>query len=294
MEKKIIRMECGLANRMFQYSYGLYLGKKGYDIYYDNSYRPKKLKTENIDWNKIFPKATIKQVSLFETLWYGAGFDLISKIRYHYLPWSCNLARMKSAFLIPSEDEIMKKKCFIGFFQNSTFIDEIKNEVQNIFTFSPFQEGSNNFLLSKKMLSENSVAVHFRKGKDYLAMNIFKDTCPIEYYIKAINHIKQHIENPVFYVFTDNQEWVRNNLKEFDYILVQNNPASGWGNHFDMQLMSYCKHNIIANSTYSWWGAYLNLNPNKIVIGPKRWFNPISEEYNNTHNKILCKDWIHL
>lgn len=71
---------------------------------------------------------------------------------------------------------------------------------------------------------------------------------------------------PKFYVFTDNPDWVRENFKDIEYTLVEGNPASGWGSHFDMQLMSVCKHNIISNSTYSWWSAFLNAHPQKIVV----------------------------
>ena len=73
------------------------------------------------------------------------------------------------------------------------------------------------------------------------------------------------------------------------------NPAIGFGNHFDMQLMSYAKHNIIANSTYSWWGAWLNKNPNKIVIAPKQWFNPNIEKFNRIKDlQIIPESWIAL
>lgn len=292
MRKKIVRMEGGLANRMFQYSYGIYLKKIGYNVFYDNSYKPKKWKMEDINWNKIFPKAKVKQASSWEILLFGVGFDIISKIRYNYLPWSCNLARMKNAFCIPTEEEIRKRKCFFGVFQNSSFIEEIKDEVLDVFTFAPFEKDSNNYKLAQQMLTENSVAIHFRKGKDYLIMEHFKGTCTVDYYVKAIDYIKKYVENPVFYVFTDNPEWVKNNIKGLEYTLVQDNPSIGWGNHFDIQLMSYCKHNIIANSTFSWWGAYLNKNKGKIVIGPKCWFNPDMERYKLYDNVTLCKDWI--
>lgn len=285
-------MEAGLANRMFQYAYGLYLKKRGYDVYYDNSYKPKKWAMEDVDWNRIFPKAVVKQASQWELLWYGVGFDVVSKVRYNYFPWSCNLARMKNAFCLPTEEEIKSCKCFFGVFQNCSFLEGIRDEVCDIYTFSPFEQGSTNDQLCQRMKTENSVAIHFRKGKDYMQRENFKGTCTVEYYQKAVEYIKQHVESPVFYVFTDNAEWVKENIKDLDYTLVQENPSIGWGNHFDMQLMSCCKHNIIANSTFSWWGAYLNTNPYKIVIGPKIWFNPDMDRYKGLENTTLCKDWI--
>ena len=292
MDKKIVRMEAGLANRMFQYAYGLYLKKRGYDVYYDNSNKHLKWATEDIDWNRIFPKAVVKQACQWELLWYGVGFDIVSKVRYNYFPWSCNLARMKNAFCLPTEEEIKSRKCFFGVFQNCSFLEGIRDEVCDIFTFPPFERSTTNDKLCQRMRNENSVAIHFRKGKDYMQIINFKDTCPVEYYRKAVTYIKLHVESPVFYVFTDNAEWVKENINDLDFTLVQENPAIGWGNHFDMQLMSCCKHNIIANSTFSWWGAYLNKNPHKIVIGPKNWFNPEMDKYKGFENTTLCKDWI--
>lgn len=81
--------------------------------------------------------------------------------------------------------------------------------------------------------------------------------------------MKEKLQHPKFYVFTDNVDWVKENFQEIEYTLLKGNPADGYGNHFDMQLMSLCKHNIISNSTYSWWSAFLNQNPGKVVIAPE-------------------------
>ena len=99
--------------------------------------------------------------------------------------------------------------------------------------------------------------------------------------------------NPRFFVFADNKEWVKEYFTGFEYTLVDGNPGDGWGSHFDMQLMSLCKHNIISNSTYSWWGAFLNASSKKVVIIPKVWFNPDSCD-DFTSEKLLCKGWIQL
>ena len=91
----------------------------------------------------------------------------------------------------------------------------------------------------------------------------------MDYYRNAIAYMKNHLVNPRFFVFADNKEWVKEYFTGFEYTLVDGNPGDGWGSHFDMQLMSLCKHNIISNSTYSWWGAYLN-GDNGVVITPTR------------------------
>ncbi len=290
--KKIVRMSAGLANRMLQYSYALYLKNLGYDVFVDNNYKATTWKMENIDWNKIFPNAVLRQAPKSLIFKYGGGYSFLDKIRRHYLPFTSSVWIGESAVKVPKDGELNKYNYFIGVYQNAQIAESVANEVRELFQFSAFLEDSDNAKLEKKMRSENSVAIHLRKGKDYMKDERFANTCPLEYYQKAVEIIKQKVSNPVFYVFTDNPNWVKENLKGIDYTLVEGNPAIGWGNHYDMQLMSCCKHNIIANSTYSWWGAFLNENPNKIVIDPKYWYNPKIESYRHRENNTACDGWI--
>lgn len=289
----VIRMAGGLANRMFQYCMSLYLRRKGYEVYVDNNYKATKWKMEDIDWERIFPNAKILQASNSLIFNYGGGYDCFSKIRRHYLSFTASVYEMPNAFYIPSEEDLERSQYLIGIYQSAEMIDEIKDLVVTDFIFSKFTDKSN-LDLEREMRGCNSVAIHVRKGKDYLIRPNYLGTCPMEYYLQAIEYLRKFVKNPRFYVFTDNQEWVKTNFKGIDYHLVDNNPSIGWGNHFDMQLMSCCKHNIIANSTYSWWGAYLNENPEKIVIGPKYWFNADMDRYKNLQNKTLSKDWVAL
>lgn len=145
----------------------------------------------------------------------------------------------------------------------------------------------------EEMQNSESVAIHVRKGMDYQSRIWYQNTCPVAYYKKAIGRIKKEIDHPKFYVFADNHEWVKEHFRDFDYTLIEGNPTSGCGAHFDMQLMSCCKHAIVSNSTYGWWGAYLNDSRDRMVILPEIWFNPQScEDY--TSAKLLCKGWISL
>lgn len=290
--KKIIRMSAGLANRMLQYSYALYLKKLGYDVYVDNNYKGRVLQHENFDWNRIFPNAELRQASKTLIFKYGGSYTTFDKIRRHYLPFTCSVWLGESAVKIPSDEELNKFNYFIGVYQNAKISESVTKEVRQLFKFSDFEKGSNNAIMESKMRSENSVAIHLRKGKDYMKNEAFANTCPLEYYQEAVEIIKKKVDNPVFYVFTDNPVWVKENLTGIEYTLVEGNPAVGWGNHYDMQLMSCCKHNIIANSTYSWWGAFLNDNPDKIVIDPKYWFNPMIEHYRKRENNTACEGWI--
>jgi hypothetical protein len=292
MKKYVVRMSAGLANRMLQYAYALYLEKRGNDVYVDNNYKPTEWKMEEIDWERIFPHAPLRQAPKSLIFRYGGCYTWLDKIRRHYLPFTSKVWMQTNTAKVPTEAELEKHAYFIGVYQDARIADFVKEEALKSFRFAPFETGSQNALLEEKMKSENSVAIHFRKGEDYMKKQGFHNTCTIEYYEEAIKLIKSKVENPVFYVFTDNPKWVKEHLKGIEYTLVEGNPPIGWGNHFDMQLMSCCKHNIIANSTYSWWGAFLNPNPNKIVIDPKYWFNPELPRYKNMENNTVCKGWI--
>ena len=136
----------------------------------------------------------------------------------------------------------------------------------------------------------HSVSIHLRKGDGYGTWNIFSNTCEKDYYDKAIAYIKQKVVDPKFFVFTDRPDLVKDYLDLDNYTLVNWNPTTGLQNYLDMQLMSCAKHNIIANSTYSWWGAWLNKNPNKITIAPKYWFSPQSQFADINH--IIPENWV--
>lgn len=286
----IVNIACGLANRMFQYSYYLYLKKLGYDAKAD-FYKTAKLEHENVAWKSIFPNAPIQQASVWEVFKTGGGSDVISKIRRRYFSFSCNVKTL-SAFEAPLPDKNSHSVYMMGVFQNATMVETVRDEVLKAFMFQPFVD-HHNIELMKEVQSCQSVAIHVRKGKDYMSRIWYQQTCPIAYYQKAIKLIEEKIKDPRFYVFTDNPEWVKENLRDFEYTLVQGNPIAGYGSHFDMQLMSLCQHNILSNSTYSWWGAFLNRNQSPIVICPEIWFNPNScKEY--TSRQIRCKGWITL
>lgn len=286
----IVNIACGLANRMFQYSYYLYLKKMGYDAKVD-FYKTAKLEHENVAWNSIFPNAPIQQASVWEVFKTGGGSDMISKIRRRYFSFSCNVKTL-SAFEAALPDKTSHSVYMMGVFQNAEMVETVRDEVLKAFMFQPFID-RHNLDLMKEIQSCQSVAIHVRKGKDYMSRIWYQQTCPIAYYQKAIKLIEEKIKDPRFYVFTDNPEWVKENFRDFEYTLVQENPVAGYGSHFDMQLMSLCQHNILSNSTYSWWGAFLNRNQSPIVICPEIWFNPNScKEY--TSRQIRCKGWITL
>jgi len=158
-----------------------------------------------------------------------------------------------------------------GHWQSEKYFIEFSENIRRDFIFKlPFSE--KNAEVAKHIAQVNSVSMHIRRG-DYVTnvKNAFIGTCTLEYYQKAIAHIKVQVNSPVFFVFSDDIDWAKNNLNlDKSTVFIGHNKSIESYN--DMRLMSLCKHNIIANSTFSWWGAWLNSNPNKIVIAPRQWF----------------------
>ncbi len=134
---------------------------------------------------------------------------------------------------------------------------------------------------------DDSISIHFRRA-DYLKHEISETigVQPLEYYYKAMSFIKTKVNNPHIFIFSDDIDWVRNNLKcDLNVSYVSNNELKDYE---ELLLMSKCQHNIIANSSFSWWGAWLNKNDDKIVVAPKKWFN---NSVINTKDLIPI-DWI--
>ena len=178
----------------------------------------------------------------------------------------------------------------IGNFQSEKYFSAIQNEMRKDFQFKKPLETENE-QWKKKIENGHSISLHIRRS-DYLsiAKNASKfSQLSLQYYQDAIKYISAKIDNPVFFIFSDDSEWVKANVKtDFQMHFIDNN--KGKNNYRDMQLMSYCKHNIIANSTFSWWGAWLNNNQDKLVIAPNAWFTDVSINSQD----ILPTKWIKL
>lgn len=135
----------------------------------------------------------------------------------------------------------------------------------------------------------SSVAVHVRRG-DYItdpeAYN-FMGVMPISYYTEAIRLMRAKVVNPRFYFFSDDLDWVRENLLTAEDMHVVD--IKDGRDYIDLDIMSKCAHNIIANSSFSWWGAFLNKNPSKIVIAPAQWVVPPDV---NARIELVFPSWI--
>ncbi len=159
---------------------------------------------------------------------------------------------------------------FCGCFQTDKYFRHIRADVLRAFTLNTPLDSKNVDMLNRIRGCETPVSVHIRRG-DYLGLQHIFGSVDKEYYLRAMNFIAAHVSNPHFFVFSDDVAWCRENIGgNYDISFVDINDGATC--FFDLELMRNCRHNIIANSSFSWWGAWLNENPDKIVIAPKNWF----------------------
>ena len=176
-----------------------------------------------------------------------------------------------------------------GYWQSEKYFIEFSAEIRDDFSFG-LPLSHENSKLASQIDQVSSVSLHIRRG-DYIhnpKAALTYELCTLDYYAASIRYITNHVSNPQFFIFSDDIEWAKNNL-------VINSPCfyidhnHGSNSYNEMRLMSLCKHNIIANSTFSWWGAWLNPSLEKIVIAPQRWFT------NKTNTQdLIPASWVKL
>lgn len=167
------------------------------------------------------------------------------------------------------DGQIINDNCIMdGYWQNIAFLKDIEDELRNRLIFK-----------NKINIPDGElICVHARRG-DYLNGNYFVDLSKTDYYEKAINYIKEKVKDPIFIIFSNDEVWAEKHFSYLnDKIILQPDSPD-----VDLQKMSLCKYNITANSTYSFWGAWLNKNPGKIIIQPKQWYT--GREYNDLYMK---------
>lgn len=294
-----IQLNGGLGNQMFQYAFGRALSKKHKETFVlDCSVLENHSKT--VDYTlrefelKIFPlqakKASDMELKKFR-------MSLLSKINlrlhrlfevpYFFRTQTVSEVEFYSKFRGNMLSSI--KTSFIGYWQSEKYFKAIESLIRSDFTFKP-ELNERNLKVKRRIEDSNSVSIHVRRGDFVDNPSAFEThgVCSLDYYRNAIAEVKNHVNDPVFYIFSDDCNWVRNsNLVGDSHEFIDWN--QGKESYIDMQLMSYCKHNIIANSSFSWWGAWLNNYSSKIVIAPKQWF--ADDVMNAQSHDLIPKNW---
>jgi len=175
-----------------------------------------------------------------------------------------------------------------GYWGSEKYFKDIENIIRKEFTLKDKPDAINQKMISR-IKNCDSVSIHIRRG-DYIfdeKTNKYHGVCNLDYYLKAIALVAKKVKKPYFFIFSDDIRWAKQNLHlKFPCVYVNHN--IGKKDYEDLRLMSNCCHNIIANSSFSWWGAWLNKNKDKIVIAPKKWF---TDKSINTKD-LIPKQWL--
>lgn len=259
---RLIKMTGGLGNQMFIYA--LYLQMKQYfpnvridlsDImHYKVHYGYEMNKVFNLPRTEFCINQSLKKVLefvFFKTI-------LERKQNGSMLPYTC---KYSWPFIY-----------FKGFYQSEKYFEHIKDEVRRLYAFDISKASQHTIEMMKKIDADSkAVSIHIRRG-DYLLPKHWEAIgciCQLPYYRNALAEMEQQVESPHYYVFSEDLEWIKENLPLKNAVYIDwNKGEDSWQ---DMMLMSHCRHHIICNSTFSWWGAWLNPSPEKIVILPEQW-----------------------
>lgn len=291
----VARLIGGLGNQMFQYAAGRAIAEKyGVPLLLDVSgFQNYELRRYELDGFAISSSiASEEQLAAFppvpnkKGLWAALQKRLIGTLSRSIL--------REARYTYDSRIETVQPPVLLdGYWQSERYFAQIATILRREFTIKAGLLNPANI----EMLGEiekaggQAVSLHVRRG-DYVSnpqTAQYHGICTADYYLVAAARIAQHVENPHFFVFSDDPAWVQANLKLLHMTtLVQVNDADN--GLLDMALMRACRHHIIANSSFSWWGAWLNDSPDKIVIGPARWF---AQAGNDTRD-LIPSAWIRL
>lgn len=279
----IIKIKGGLGNQLFQYAFARFLSvQKNIDVKIDNGINSNKQDTYR-EYGLGYFNITLELSSKEESLKTKYPLGIISKIlrgiqikilKIHNIGWNKNILKSKQKYLE-------------GYWQSYKYLDPIRDILLKELTLKEPIENKYGEVI-EQISSTDSVSIHVRRG-DYAndpKIQAIHQTFGLEYYEEAIKIIRGKISKPTFFVFSDDIEWVKQNLKiDFPTIFVSGPKIKDYE---ELVIMSRCKNNIIANSSFSFWGAWLNQNPNKIVIAPKKWNNKNPDDFKD----LLPPEWI--
>ncbi len=297
---KIVNIIGGLGNQMFQYAFAVALQRKYpeervlidtqlYSFPLLKTYKGNNFYHNGFEIQQIFPNASVPIASfkeIAEVSYYIPNYILNKAIkRFVHHRKSEFIQSYKEAYVFNSNVFKSNASYFDGYWMSPAYFDFCRNDILKIYAFSDFKSAENKelaFLLKSK----NSVTMHIRRG-DYVGAENFKDICTLAYYRNAVIEVRKIISNPEFFIFSNDLDWCRKNLKEefgdSKVVFVTNN--KGADSYCDMQLMSLARCNILANSSFSWWGAYLNQRDDHIVFCPEKWVN------NLCYDDVYVGDW---
>lgn len=261
---QIVQLSGGLGNQLFQYAQYLKFKKFGYETYLDDTSCYKTAKDRN---NQL------KMIGLSYEVAKNDDILRLTDTDRHLNNWIRRRFTGSKDVIKHEGDTVSEDGYWIGYWQSASDFAEVEEELRNLVFGKDFSDQGIDLDVLERIEKSNSVSIHIRRG-DYLnpdVQSVYGNICTDEYYQSAISYIREHIPNCTLFIFSNDPEWVKDNIKGEDVVVMEGNDEEH--GYRDMFLMSKCKHNIIANSSFSWWGSWLNTNSDKIVIGPSVWIH---------------------
>ena len=254
-----VKLKGGLGNQMFQAAFGYAQAKLRHEtLRLDTDfYKEHKGRKEGL---RIFPElvpSLTRETSFF------------TKVRKRLGLRQGTYFQRSTAF-VPS-DQLMSYDHFDGYWQSEKFFADFKSEISSLFQFPELSPHSQRFL--DEIRASESVAVHIRRG-DYVTdpeTQKVHGSCSLGFYRSGMDFFSKKLSSPKFFIFTDDIQWAYEQFSSRSDVKLVELPRSipDWES---MALMSFCSHLIISNSSFSWWAAWLNPSPEKIVVAPARWY----------------------
>lgn len=289
---KIVIASGGLGNVMFQYAFAKAI-EKAFACHCAFFVADKNIQHGQYCLDKIFSIEKDRQLNILErsyiTLLQKVSNACSRRIPNRALFFPRPTIRQRNFLYEPTILQASRPGAYYnGIWQGEAFFRPVINEIQTIFRFNEKLLNARTREFASWITRENTISIHIRRG-DYLGSFYSKEAtvgCTKAYYDAAIQYFRERIERPKFVVFSDDIPFCRQLFGDSDFAFADFN--SGDDSWQDMYLMHLCQHNIIANSTFSWWGAYLNANPTKKVIAPRLWW------YGYDTSAVIPASWIKL
>ena len=289
----IVRIMGGLGNQLFQYAIGLALAhKKNTTLKLDlrTIERQPQRKFQLPFFNIPYERASLEEIAEVSASTPGSLMQRIFILAQGRLPYYMHRVITQKSRAFDPHIFQSPRNCYLdGYWQcEKYFIDERLTLLKQLTLKDPV--GAKAEKICQKMVETNSVSLHIRRG-DYVSNKLYSEVMgalSLEYYLKAVKKIEEKVADPNFFVFSDDLDWAKQNLKiPFPMTFVEHvTPLD----NVEIMMMSVCKHHIIANSSFSWWGAWLGQFSQKVIIAPSLWFKGSQSD-----SRDICPvNWIRL
>ena len=272
----IAQMDGGLGNQMFQYALCQSFVSKGVKVkldistfqagYVHNGYELERIFGLQEDYCSRSERAIVKALSKVLHVLFNYPYKERKEWQWVHHP---EVHDIRFGFLK-------------GYWQSEKYFAESGDIIRAKFTF-PVLIDERNRAVQDAMANSNAVSLHIRRG-DYLRSDL-GCSLNIEYYLDAMALMNERVTDPNYFIFSDDIEWAREHIKKCRATFIDWN--TGANSFVDMHLMSLCRHNIIANSSFSWWSAWLNRNPSKLVLAPGQWMPGVKDD-----RDVLPETWV--